>query len=108
MARQALAERRARERAELRRAQRRFTGGGPLRLDQLRHVDALEFRHLLRWLGRALDAAADQGGVRRAESQDGLVGLQLRPPVQAGELVEIETPEGTLAAPNYEIEVLTC
>jgi len=108
MARQAMAERRARERAELRRAQRRFTGGGPLRVDQLRRLDALEFRHLLRWLGRALDAAADQGGVRRAESQDGLVRLELRPPGKHGRLVEIETPEGTLAAPNYEIEVIAC
>jgi uncharacterized protein (TIGR02677 family) len=106
MARQTLAERRTRERAELRRAQRRFTGRGPLRLDQLRRLDALEFRHLLRWLGRALAAAADQSGVRRAESQDGLVRLELRPPHDDGRLVEIETPGGTLAAPNYEIEVI--
>ena len=108
MARQALAERRARERHELRRAQRRFTGAGPLRLDQLGRLDTLEFRHLLRWLGRALNAAADTAGARRAESQDGLVRLELHPPAQPGELVEIATPEGTLAAPNYEIEVIAC
>ncbi len=108
MARQALAARRARERAELGRAQRRFAGAGPLRLDQLGRLDALEFRHLLRWLGRALNAAADPAGTRRAESQDGLVRLELRPAPDPGRLVEIATPEGTLAAPNYEIEVVAC
>ena len=108
MARQALAARRTRERAELRRVQRRFSGGGALRLDQLGRLDALEFRHLLRWLGRALDAAADRDGARRAESQDGLVRLELRPPPGTSELVEITTSNGTLAAPNYEIEVTAC
>lgn len=108
MARQALAARRSRERVELRRAQRRFTAAGPLRLDQLGRLDALEFHHLLRWLARALDAAADPQGTRRAESHDGLVQLELRPPPDADELVEIATPEGTLAAPNYEIEVVAC
>jgi len=108
MARQALAARRERERRELRRAQRRFTGAGPLRLDQLGRLDALEFRHLLRWLGRALDAAADHSGTRRAESQDGLVRLELRPPPESDELIEIATPDGTLAAPNYEIGVIAC
>jgi hypothetical protein len=88
--------------------QRRFAGAGPLRLQELGRLDALEFRHLLRWLGRALDAAADTSGTRRADSQDGLVRLELRPPRAAGELVEIATPEGTLAAPNYEIEVIAC
>ena len=81
---------------------------GQLRLEQLRRLDALEFRHLLRWLGRALDAAADDSGTRRAESQDGLVRLELRPPAEPTRLVEIATPEGTLAAPNYEIEVIAC
>ena len=108
MARQALAARRAREREELQRAQRRFAGAGPLRLEQLGRLDVLEFRHLLRWLARALDAAADQSGARRAESNDGLVRLELRPPPAAGELVEIATAEGTFAAPNYEIEVVGC
>ena len=107
MARHSLAARRAREREELRRAQQRFARAGRLRLDQLRHVDALEFRHLLSWLARALDAAADPTGARRAESQDGLVRLELRSPTDPG-LVEIQTPEGTLAAPNYEIEVVAC
>jgi uncharacterized protein (TIGR02677 family) len=108
MARHSLAARRARERDELHRARRRFAHAGRLRLDQLRHLDALEFRHLLSWLGRALDAAADPTGARRAESQDGLVRLELRPPADLGALVEIRTPEGTLAAPNYEIEVVEC
>ena len=108
MARQSLAARRARERDELRRAQRRFAGSGPLRLDQLGRLNALEFRHLLRWLGRALDAAADAGGTRRAESNDGLVRLELRPPPASADLVEIATPDGTLAAPNYEIQVVAC
>ncbi|MGZ4172913.1 MAG: TIGR02677 family protein [Solirubrobacteraceae bacterium] len=108
MARHSLAARRARERDELHRAQRRFAHAGRLRLDQLRHLDALEFRHLLSWLGRALDAAADPTGARCAESQDGLVRLELRPPADPGALVEIRTPEGTLAAPNYEIEVVGC
>jgi uncharacterized protein (TIGR02677 family) len=109
MARQALALRRARERAELERALQRFTAaGGPLRLGQLGALDALEFHHLLRWLARALAAAADDGGTRRAESQDGLVRLELRPPPQPAALVEIATPEGTLQAPDYEIEVIGC
>jgi uncharacterized protein (TIGR02677 family) len=108
MAREALTARRERERQELRSAQRRFAGAGPLHLDQLGRLDALEFRHLLRWLGRALDATADQSGTRHAESQDGLVRLELRPPPEPGELIEIATPEGTLAAPNYEIEVVAC
>ncbi len=107
-ARQALAERRAREREELRRAQRRFAGAGPLRLEQLRQLDALEFRHLLQWLSRALDTTADHSGARTAESHDGLVRLELRPPPAAGGLIEIGTPEGTFAAPNYEIEVVAC
>jgi hypothetical protein len=63
---------------------------------------------LLRWLGRALDAGADESGTRRAESQDGLVRLELRPPAAPGGLVEIATPEGTFAAPNYEVEVVAC
>lgn len=108
MARQALAARRERERRELREAQRRFAGAGRLRLGQLGHLDPLEFRHLLRWLGRALAAAADPSGTRHAESQDGLVRLELRPPGELAQLVEISTPEGTLAAPNYEIEVIAC
>lgn len=108
MARQALAARRERERHELRRAERRFIGAGPLRLDQLGRLDALEFRQLLRWLGRALHAVADHSGTRRAESQDGLVRLELRPPPESDELVDIPTPDGTLAAPNYEIEVIAC
>jgi uncharacterized protein (TIGR02677 family) len=108
MAREALAARRAGERQELRRAQRRFAGAGLLRLDQLGRLDALEFRHLLAWLGRALDAAADSSGIRRGESQDGLVRLELHQPDEPGELVEIASPEGTLAAPNYQIEVTAC
>ena len=108
MAREALAVRRERERQELRKAQRRFAGAGKLRLAQLHRLDALEFQHLLRWLGRALDAAADDSGTRRAESQDGLVRLELRPPVEPTPLVEIATPAGTLAAPNFEIEVIAC
>jgi len=108
MARQALAARREREREELRRALRRFSGAGPLRLEQFARLDSLEFRHLLHWLGRALSAAADHAGTRRAESQDGLVRLELRPPAERQALVEIATPEGTLAAPNYEIEVTAC
>ncbi len=108
MARHSLATRRARERDELRRAQRRFATAGPLRLDQLSRLDALEFRHLLGWLGRALDATADPSGTRRAESNDGLVRLDLRPPPAGTALVEIATPDGTLAAPNYEIEVVGC
>ena len=108
MARHALASRRAGERDELRRAQRRFAAAGALRLEQLGRLDSLEFRHLLSWLGRALDAAADAAGTRRAESQDGLVRLELRPPPAGGGLVELATPEGTFAAPNFEIEVVAC
>ena len=63
---------------------------------------------LLGWLGRALDATADPSGTRRAESNDGLVRLDLRPPPAGTALVEIATPDGTLAAPNYEIEVVGC
>jgi uncharacterized protein (TIGR02677 family) len=108
MARHHLATRRAREREELHRAQRRFAGSGALRLGQLGRLDSLEFRHLLSWLGRALDSTADETGTRRAESQDGLVRLELRPPPAGDGLVELATPEGTLAAPNYEVEVVGC
>jgi uncharacterized protein (TIGR02677 family) len=108
MARQALAARRQRERQELQRALQRFANSGPLWLEQLGHLNALEFRHVLRWLGRALDAAAEPNGTRRAESQDGLVRLELVPPEQPAELVEIATPDGTLAVPNYRIDVTVC
>jgi uncharacterized protein (TIGR02677 family) len=111
MARHTLAARRERERVELRRAQRRFAAHpGPIRLVQLSRLDELEFRHLLSWLGRALDAAADPAGTRKAESQDGLVRLELRPPPgeHERELVELRTPVGTLAAPNYELQVVAC
>jgi len=105
MAREALATARALEREELARARRRFTGGGPLRLDQLARLDALEFRHLLRWLARALDAVADEADVRRAESQDGLVSIELRAPPADDRPVTIATPDGTFTAPNYGVEV---
>jgi uncharacterized protein (TIGR02677 family) len=109
MARQALALRRTRERQELASALGRFTAtGAPLKLERLGELDVLDFRHLLRWLARALAATADAGGVRRAESQDGLVRLALHPPPPGQGLVEITTPDGTLAAPNYQLEVSAC
>lgn len=104
-ARAALAATRERERAELARALERFSGRGPLRLGSFDRLDRLEFDHLLRWLARALDAAGGKEGVRRAESQDGLVRLALRPPPAAGGQVEITTPNGTFLAPDYEVEV---
>jgi uncharacterized protein (TIGR02677 family) len=105
MARAALVERRARERAELQRARRRFAGFGPLRLGALARLDALEFAHLLGWLGRALEASTGEDGVRRAESQDGLVRLALHAPAAPGRLVELVTPLGTFAAPDYAVEI---
>jgi hypothetical protein len=103
MARQALAERRIRERAELERAGLRFHGRGALRLSDLARLDAVEFRHLLAWLARALEAAVGSDGVRRAESQDGLVRIALHAP--SGRRVEILTPGGTFSAPDYAVTV---
>ena len=37
----------------------------------LRRLDVLEFRHLLRWLGRALDSAADQSGTAALSRRTG-------------------------------------
>jgi uncharacterized protein (TIGR02677 family) len=103
MARRALAERRVRERAELERAGRRFHGRGALRLSDLAPLDAVEFRHLLAWLARALEAAVGKDGVRRAESQDGLVRIALHAPTR--ERVDILTPHGAFSAPDYAVTV---
>ena len=105
MAQQALHERRIRERAELEQALRRLAVNRTLSLSDIGSLGQIEFEHLLAWLGRALEAAAEPDGARRAESSDGTVLIVLRRPVDPAATTTLTTPSGRFTGPDYLLEI---
>lgn len=104
-AREALRRRRDAERAQLDGALARFDGEQSVRLSDLAELDTDAFRHLLSWIGRALERGRS-GGVRRAESADGLVMIELGDaPLGAGS-VDVVTETGVLRSPDFALRVV--
>jgi uncharacterized protein (TIGR02677 family) len=101
-----LAERRARERAELAALLERFGAAGPLRLSTLGKVDRTEFAHLLAWISRAYEGAPARDGSRRAGSAAGRATIVLREPRAAQDRTTLHAPHGTLELPDYRLEVI--
>jgi uncharacterized protein (TIGR02677 family) len=99
-------ERCRRERAELAAMLERFAGLGSVRLSDLATLSETEFRHLLRWIGRAFETPRDAAGARRADSQDGRARIVLRPPQPDRPPVVLRVPQGRFTTPDYEIEVI--
>jgi uncharacterized protein (TIGR02677 family) len=99
-------ERSRRERAELAAMLARFAGLGSVRLSDVGTLSETEFRHLLRWIGRAFETPKDAAGARRADSQDGRARIVLRPPEPVRARVELRVPQGRFTTPDYELEVI--
>lgn len=99
------AERARRERAELEEAWRQLsTGGRQVALADLGRLDHATFERLLELVGRALGASDDVSGVRRAQTSDGQVAVELTDPPD-GSRVTLVTPRGQLTGPNYRLRV---
>lgn len=103
--RERLAERRRREREELSAMLQRFAGRGAVHLSDLGGLSAMEFRHLLHWIGRAFEIPADPAGVRRADSQDGRARIRLRPPPAGRERTVLVVPQGRFSTRDFLLEV---
>lgn len=101
----AFAEECAREQEQLVQALERFRDKGPVTLSHIGRLDASEFRHLLAWLDRVLVAAAEETGVSRALSSDGLYELALHPPASRDARARILTGAGVFEGPDYALEV---
>jgi uncharacterized protein (TIGR02677 family) len=104
MAQELLRRQRAVEREELEQALATFTGKPQVRLSDVVRLSEVEFRHLLAWLGRALERPA-KNGQRRAESVDGLLVISLFDPAGEYGLVSLRTPVGTFMTPDYVLDV---
>ncbi|MFE6868986.1 TIGR02677 family protein [Kitasatospora sp. NPDC057692] len=100
----ARAERARKERAELEAAWDVLGTDGPVRLSGFRMLDHVVFDRLLDLLGRALAAAPDAGGARRAVTSDGRVEVVLRPCPDGGRAV-LRTSHGQLEGPDYLVEI---
>ncbi|MFI8519188.1 TIGR02677 family protein [Streptomyces sp. NPDC085481] len=98
------AERARAERAELARAWQALETDGPVRLSSFSALDPAAFDRLLDLLGRALAARPDAGGRRRATTGDGRVEVALSPPPD-GRTAVLRTAQGTMAGPDYVIQV---
>lgn len=105
MAQESLRQQRESERRELDQALATFAGRGEVRLSDIARLSEVEFRHLLAWLGRALELSADADGRRRAESVDGLVVISLSEHGAGEDLVALRTPLGIFSARDYALEV---
>jgi hypothetical protein len=105
MAQESLRKHRELERQQLDQALATFAGQGRVRLSDIGRLSEVEFRHLLAWLGRALERPADDDGCRRAESVDGLVLIRLSERGAGPGLVALATPLGTFETPDYTLEV---
>lgn len=105
MAQQSLRQHRELERQQLDQALATFAGQGRVRLSDIGRLSEVEFRHLLAWLGRALERPADDDACRRAESLDGLVVIRLSECGAGPGLVALATPLGTFETPDYTLEV---
>nr|WP_281398818.1 TIGR02677 family protein [Natronoglycomyces albus] len=105
-ARAKLAEKAAKEAAELQSAQRRLATGEPVKLSDLGQLDRLEFRLLLDLLGNALAARRPgRDGRIHTTTSDGMLGIVLEP-VPGGAIAEITTTDGVMYAPEHLITVI--
>jgi uncharacterized protein (TIGR02677 family) len=102
--RQARADHARRERAEIDRAWRLLATDGPVRLSGMARLEHATFERLLDLLGRALTAAPDVDGLRRALSADGQTGIVLGP-AGDGATTRLDTPRGSLWTPDYVVEI---
>jgi len=93
-----------RERTELETAWSRLATPGPVRLAAFARLDLPAFGRLLELLGRALAGRADAAGVRRANTIDGRLRIELIDPGD-GTVTTIRTPDCALTAPNYRVEI---
>lgn len=98
-----LAAKARREREQLEVAVARLAGR-PLRLSALTELDASEFDLLLALLDTALSAPREHDGARATRTADGRLHVALRPP-DDGARATLRLPSGTLAAPDYRLEV---
>jgi uncharacterized protein (TIGR02677 family) len=99
------AERARQQRAELEAAWRQLsTGGRQIALADLGRLDHATFERLLELVGRALAAAPDRRGARRAQTADGQVAVELVEP-RDGSRVTLVTPRGQLTGPNYRLRI---
>jgi hypothetical protein len=105
MAQESLRQQRELERRELDQALANFAGQGRIRLSDIGRLSEVEFRHLLAWLGRALERPTDATGRRQAESVDGLVVIRLSEHDAGPDRVALATPLGTFETPDYSLEV---
>lgn len=104
--RRRLAERRARERAELDAMLSRFAARQDLRLSDLTRLSPTEFAHVLEWIGRAFETPADATGARSADSRDGRARIRLRPPTPASARTVLVVPQGRFETPDFRLEVV--
>lgn len=98
-----LAAKARREREQLEVAVARLAGR-PLRLSALAELDAGEFDLLLALLDTALSAPRGRDGERTTRTADGRLHVLLRPPLD-GARTDLRLPTGSLAAPDYRLEV---
>lgn len=98
------AERAKAQRAELLTAWSRIATDGQVRLSSFGKLEHATLERLLDLLGRALSSGVDATGARRGVTGDGAVEIVLWPPPDSQPAV-LRTPRGTLAGPDYVIEV---
>jgi uncharacterized protein (TIGR02677 family) len=104
--RQWLAQKRRREREQVKRAQAHFTGLGQICIADLATLDPAQFDLLLSLIDQALASGKHLDGSRTTVTSDGLLRITLRPPRPLRrELVRIQTPNGNLHCLNYRLEV---
>jgi uncharacterized protein (TIGR02677 family) len=104
---QAARERRETERREIKALTDRFAGRGPIRLADVGQLSSSEFGHVMDWIGRAFENAADADGSRTASSLDLNLLVVLHPPADPSERTVLHTTWGMLSTANYTLEVIT-
>jgi len=83
---------------------------GPLRLSAFGELDRAAFHLLLDLLGRLLTGISnaanhEPGTPLRSQSSDGSLDITLLPPLVPDEEATIETSEGWLTGPDYQVEI---
>jgi len=104
-ARDWMAVRRRRERAQVEAALGRFTGRGVVHLSDLGALETAELDQLLALIDEALSARRAGDGTRRARTADGRLEVLLRLPPTDRPWVALETPAGRLRCRDYRLEV---
>jgi uncharacterized protein (TIGR02677 family) len=106
LTRQWIAQKRRREQAQVKEAERRFAGRGELRLSAIASLDAAEFDLLLALLDTALTAPGRPGTPRSAQTSDGRLRIRLvPPPPEEQAVVSLKVPSGTLHCLDYRLQV---